>query len=66
MVGSGNGLGDGIYFSTDLAMAKSYAQGSGVYLRCRIDLGRSCTWDATARAQFNTWCHDRGALVNNC
>ncbi len=65
MCGSGNGLGDGIYLSTDLAVAKAYAQGGGVYLKCLVQLGRSCTWDTTTNAEFKRWCRDRGAWANN-
>jgi hypothetical protein len=64
MVGTGNAEGDGVYLTTNLSTAKAYARG-GVYLSCRVKLGRGATWDAALRQRFTRWCTDRGAWANN-
>ncbi len=64
-VGSGNAFGDGIYFSQDLAEAKRYAGASGVYLRCLIRLGKSCTWNAETQRQYDAWCRARNVRPDN-
>lgn len=61
MVGSGNALGDGIYFAKNLSTAKSYASSGGVYLKCAVKLGRTCTWDANMQRRFQDWCRKTGA-----
>jgi hypothetical protein len=65
MVGHGNGLGDGIYFSKSLAEAKAYARTGGVYLRCRINLGKSAQWMAQLQSQYQCWCKERNVQANN-
>jgi len=60
-VGSGNSAGDGVYFARDLATARIYAGNGGVYLKCRILLGRSCRWDGRMESIFKKWCDARGA-----
>jgi hypothetical protein len=64
MVGTGNGEGDGIYLTSNLPTAKAYAR-EGVYLTCRVSLGRSATWDTALRQRFKVWCQARGAWANN-
>ena len=64
-IGSGNGYGDGVYFSTNEREAKGYAGSAGVYLKCRIHLGKTITWDKAAAAEYRAWCRDRGAAQNN-
>ena len=59
MVGHGNVYGDGIYFTTDANEAKGYAGSGGVYLRCRIGLGKTCNWDNGLKKQFQQWCKRR-------
>lgn len=61
MVGSGNVLGDGIYFARNLSTARSYASSGGVYLKCAVKLGRTCTWDANMQQRFQQWCRRTGA-----
>lgn len=65
MIGPGNGLGDGIYFSKSLAEAKAYARTSGVYLRCRIDLGKSAQWTPPLQKEYQRWCKERNVQANN-
>jgi len=65
MVGSGNAYGDGIYFATDVQTAKSYAGGSGVYLKCLLFLSRTCNWDATTQKRYDGWCQKKGVASNN-
>jgi hypothetical protein len=60
MTGSGNALGDGIYLATDLATAKTHAGGAGVYLKCSVELGRTCFWGPPMQARYATWCQRRG------
>jgi hypothetical protein len=65
MVGPGNGLGDGLYFSQSLPEAKGYTRTSGVYLRCRIDLGRSAQWTPQLQKEYQRWCKERNVQANN-
>ncbi|OGR07200.1 MAG: hypothetical protein A2511_12435 [Deltaproteobacteria bacterium RIFOXYD12_FULL_50_9] len=62
LAGTGNALGSGVYFSTNLAEAKSYSRGSGVYLKCIVQLGRSCTWDAKIQNEYVKWCRDKNVI----
>ncbi|MBU4567288.1 MAG: hypothetical protein KKE29_21430 [Proteobacteria bacterium] len=62
MVGSGNGSGDGIYFSSNKNTAKSFA-GSGVYLACRIT-GRVADWNAKLANEFKRWCQKRNVAMS--
>lgn len=65
LVGSGNALGDGIYFATDVSTAKSYAKASGVYVRCRIALGQTCHWDTAMQQRYAAWCRTKGVRSDN-
>ena len=65
LVGSGNALGDGIYLATKVDIAKTYAGSSGLYLKCRVLLGRSCAWDSTTQARYKKWCQDQGVRKDN-
>jgi len=65
MVGPGNGLADGYYFSSDKNVAKSYAGSGGVYLACRVWPGRTCLWDQKMQQQFQAWCQKRQAVPDN-
>jgi len=65
MVGSGNAFGDGIYFATDTSTAKQYAGSSGVYLKCRIQLGRSCSWNEEKKREYADWCRRKGVNQDN-
>jgi hypothetical protein len=65
MTGRGNGLADGIYFSRNVATAKTYASTSGVLVKCRLRLGKTCTWDAQMQQRFTQWCQARGVMADN-
>jgi hypothetical protein len=65
MVGSGNAAGDGIYLSTAVSTAKSYAGSRGVYLRCRVHLSRVCTWSSALQSRYAAWCLNRGVRSDN-
>ncbi len=65
MVGVGNACGDGVYFATDVPTAKSYAGSGGVYLKCRVQLGKTCKWNSKIDAQYNQWCQAKGTIPNN-
>lgn len=60
----GNTYGDGIYFSQDVSVAKSFAGNSGVYLKCRLRLGRLCNWDANAQTRCINWCNKMNVAYN--
>lgn len=63
--GTGNALGDGTYFTTDLSTAKGYTGGAGgVYLKCAIRLGRVCTWDGASQARYAEWCRRHAVTPN--
>jgi hypothetical protein len=64
-IGSGNALGDGVYLTRDLSVAKTYAGSNGVYLRCLVQLGRNCNLDDGTRGAFAAWCRSRGASADN-
>lgn len=64
LVGSGNALGDGIYLATDPTTARSYAGSRGVYVKCRVDLGRTCQWTPAMQARFAAWCRSRGVTAD--
>jgi hypothetical protein len=65
MVGSGNALGDGIYLALDLPTAKGYAGANGVYLKCRVSLGKTCQWDGAMQRRYAQWCQAKGVHPNN-
>jgi len=65
LVGSGNALGDGIYFSKDKQTAKSYSGQSGIYLCCRISLGRTCRFDSATSHRYKAWCRAKGVQPDN-
>jgi hypothetical protein len=65
MVKSGNALGDGVYLSQSLQEAKGYTGTIGVYLRCRVYLGRSAQWTPQLRNDYQLWCRERSVEVNN-
>lgn len=65
IIGSGNAYGDGIYFSKDLSEAKIYAGGSGVYLKCRIYMGKTCQWNTKMSSKYTSWCKSRGVIPDN-
>jgi hypothetical protein len=64
-IGAGNGFTDGVYFSTALTEAKGYARSNGVYLKCRIDLGRCAVWNAQMDQRFRDWCSAQNAPPTN-
>lgn len=64
MVGSGNAMGDGVYFAKDSATSKSYGSG-GVYLKCLIYLGKTCWWNNQIQQQYDRWCKAKGVVPNN-
>ena len=65
MTGQGNGLGDGVYFARNAGTAKGYAGISGVLLKCRVRLGKTCVWDSRLQKQFAQWCQARGVPPDN-
>jgi hypothetical protein len=65
MAGGGNSLGDGIYLATDLATAKSYAGSTGVYVKCLVNLGRTCVWGAPMQARYAAWCQRHSVQQDN-
>jgi hypothetical protein len=66
VTGAGNAAGDGKYFALDMATAKSYAGSQGVYLKCRIRLGKCCAqWTHALQRQFQGWCQARGITQDN-
>ncbi len=64
LVGAGNLSGDGIYFSTDRSVAKSYAGTNGVIIKCHI-AGKTCQWNTTLQAQYARWCQSRNIAQDN-
>ncbi len=56
VVGNGNAMGDGVYASTDISVAKGYAGSAGCVLKLAIKAGRVATWSSSFEAKFNTWC----------
>jgi hypothetical protein len=65
MTGHGNGLADGVYFSQNVATAKTYAGNSGVLIKCRVRLGKTCVWDGHMQQRFSQWCQARGVTPDN-
>ena len=65
MVSRGNALGDGVYLAQDLATAKSHAGTGGVYIKCRVRLGRTCVWTSRWQAEFDRWCKARAVVADN-
>ncbi|HPP02659.1 MAG: hypothetical protein HPY51_09100 [Candidatus Omnitrophica bacterium] len=65
MTGNGNLYGDGLYFATDVATAKSYAGSGGVYLKCVLSPRRVCHWTAGMDKQFRQWCVQRQVISDN-
>lgn len=65
MIGQGNGLADGVYFSRKVATAKTYAGGGGVLVKCRVRLGKSCLWNNHLQRRFAQWCQSRGVPPDN-
>jgi len=64
MVGRGNVLGDGVYFTTDKEVAKGYGGSQGVYLKCRITLGKTCNWNGGLDSRFRQWCKGRSVSAD--
>ena len=64
LVGNGNASGDGVYFATDPAIAKSYAGSQGVILKCQLR-GRCCQWNDQIQAQYAQWCGKNGVRQDN-
>ena len=64
LVGSGNALGDGVYFATDISVASGYAGAKGVILKCQVR-GRCCQWDSRVAKQYAQWCTQRGVQQDN-
>ena len=65
LVGHGNAYGDGVYFASDVATAKSYAGTAGVYLRCLLEARRPCQWTTALQGQYQQWCRTRGVSPDN-
>jgi hypothetical protein len=65
MTGHGNGLADSVYFARNSATAKTYAGTSGVLVKCRVRLGKTCVWDANVQQRFSQWCQARGVTPDN-
>jgi len=65
MVGRGNLLGDGVYFTTDKQAAKGYGGSRGVYLKCRIRLGKTCNWNGGLDSRFRQWCKSRSVIADS-
>lgn len=65
LTGSGNAAGDGKYFATDLATARSYAGASGVYLKCSIKIGKCCRWTVALDKEYQSWCRLRAVRQDN-
>ena len=65
MVGGGNALGDGIYLTTNVATAKTYARSGGCYLRCRATLSNVCTWTSADERRYGSWCKSRNVRPDN-
>ncbi len=61
---NGNALGDGIYLA-DLGTAKAYAGSSGYWLKCRVNLGKTCVWDDSLSKRYGSWCRRKGVTANN-
>jgi hypothetical protein len=64
-IGSGNGHGDGIYFSTDYNEAKAYAGSSGVVIKCQVFPGKSTTWNNSLEKQYQKWCSNKKILPDS-
>lgn len=62
---NGNALGDGIYLTSSLSTARGYAGSSGVYLKCRVRLGKSCQWNEKINKRFSAWCQRKGVSQDN-
>lgn len=62
---NGNAYGDGVYFTPDLSVAKSYASGGGVYLKCNLRLRKICDWNSQSQAQYNNWCTNNNVSPDN-
>ena len=65
MVGSGNALGDGIYFVMDISTAKGYSGSNGIYIKCQLQLDRVCHWNSSIQKQFGIWCRNKNILPDN-
>lgn len=56
IVGNGNMLGDGIYTTTSIAAARSYAGPRGYLIKARLRPGRCATWSTSLSLAFQAWC----------
>lgn len=65
LIGSGNAYGDGIYFTQDVSEAKRYSGSGGVYLKCKIYMGKTCHWDSTMEKKYSDWCSSGGIRSDN-
>ena len=64
IVGTGNALGDGVYTTTSVDVAKSYATASGYVLQAQLDPGKSTAWTPTLAQAFQAWCKSRGCVAD--
>ena len=64
LVGSGNALGDGVYFATDISIATGYAGNQGVLLKCHVR-GRCCQWNNHVEKEYAQWCTQRRVKPDN-
>jgi Poly(ADP-ribose) polymerase catalytic domain len=56
VVGTGNAIGDGVYATTDISVAKSYAGSAGYVLKLAIKTGRVAAWSTSLQTNFTNWC----------
>jgi hypothetical protein len=56
--GPGMSLGSGVYLSTDPTLARAYGDH---YIKCLVDMRRSCQWTTDLQSRFTAWCQQRGA-----
>lgn len=64
IVGTGNSLGDGVYTTTSVDVAKSYSTASGYILQAQLDPGKTTAWTPTLAQAFATWCKSRGCVAD--
>lgn len=64
-IGGGNAHGDGIYFSTDVNVAKSYSGSNGIILKCLITPVKCAYWGQKFQNNFLSWCQKRKIPADN-
>lgn len=60
IVGTGNALGDGVYTTTSVSVARSYAGANGYLVKARLQPGKSAVWTGSLDRAFRRWVVSRG------